>query len=41
MYAPNLKIKLQKPSLVEIEDMVLKSLLQYKHLKAIDEKNHS
>jgi len=41
MYAPNLKIKLQKPSLVEIEDMVLKSLLQYKQLKAIDEKNHT
>ena len=41
VYAPNLKIKLQKPSLVEIEDMVLKSLLQYKHLKAIDEKNHT
>jgi len=41
MYAPNLKLKLQKPSLVEIEDSVMKSLLQYKHLKALDEKNRS
>jgi len=41
MYAPNLKIKLQKPSLAELEEGVLKSLLQYKQLKALDEKNHS
>ena len=30
---PNLKIKLKKPSLVELEDKVLKALIQYKHLK--------
>ena len=33
MFAPNLKIKLKKPSLVELEDKVLKALIQYKHLK--------
>jgi phosphohistidine phosphatase len=33
MYAPNLKLKLQKPSLAEVEDGVLKALLQYKHIK--------
>ena len=33
MFAPNLKIKLKKPSLVELEDKVLKALIQYKHSK--------
>jgi phosphohistidine phosphatase len=33
MYAPNLKLKLRKPSLVEVEDGVLKALFQYKHFK--------
>lgn len=33
MFAPNLKIKLKKPSLAELEDRVLKALIQYKHLK--------
>jgi len=33
MYAPNLKLKLRKPSLVEIQDGVLKALIQYKHFK--------
>jgi len=33
MYAPNLKLKLTKPSLAETEDGVLKSLFQYKHFK--------
>ncbi len=33
MYAPNLKLKLQKPSLIEVENGVLKALLQYKHIK--------
>lgn len=33
MFAPNLKIKLKKPSLAELEDKVLKALIQYKHLK--------
>jgi phosphohistidine phosphatase len=33
MYAPNLKLKLRKPSLAEIEDGVLKALFQYRHFK--------
>jgi phosphohistidine phosphatase len=33
MYAPNLKIKLRKPSLVELEDGIMKALIQYKHFK--------
>ena len=33
MYAPNLKIKLRKPSLVEVEEGVLKALIQYKQYK--------
>ena len=33
MYAPNLKLKLRKPSLIEMEDGVLKALFQYRHFK--------
>jgi phosphohistidine phosphatase len=33
MYAPNLKLKLRKPSLIEFEDGFLKALFQYKHFK--------
>ena len=33
MYAPNLKLKLRKPSLIEIEDGVMKALFQYRHFK--------
>jgi len=36
MYAPNLKIKLSKPSLVEMEDGVLKGLFSYKHFKGLE-----
>jgi len=36
MYAPNLKIRLSKPSLVELEDNILKALLSYKHLKGCE-----
>ncbi len=36
MYAPNLKIKLSKPSLVEIEENILKALISYKHLKGCE-----
>ena len=36
IYSPNLKIKLSKPSLVEIEEGVLKSLLSYKHFKGCE-----
>ena len=35
--APNLKIKLSKPSLAAVEDNVLKALFQYKQIKAIYE----
>jgi len=41
MHAPNLKIKLSKPSLAEVEDGELKGLFEYKHIKAMYEKNHS
>jgi len=41
MHAPNLKIKLSKPSLAEVEDGVLKGLFEYKHIKAMYQKNHS
>jgi phosphohistidine phosphatase len=34
---PNLHIKLSKPSLIEIEDDVLKSQIQYKHAKTVYE----
>jgi len=37
MHAPNLKIKLSKPSLAAVEDNVLKALFQYKQIKAIYE----
>ncbi|EDM24307.1 phosphohistidine phosphatase [Caminibacter mediatlanticus TB-2] len=37
MHAPNLKIKLQKPSLVEIEENVIKGLFQYKHFRELNE----
>ena len=33
MYAPNLKLKLRKPSLIEMEDGVMKALFQYRHFK--------
>jgi len=33
MYAPNLKLKLRKPSLIEIEDGVMKALFEYRHFK--------
>jgi len=33
MYAPNLKLKLRKPSLIEMEEGVLKALFQYRHFK--------
>jgi len=33
MHSPNLKIKLSKPSLVEIEDNVLRGIFSYKHFK--------
>jgi len=36
MHAPNLKIKLSKPSLAEIEDDVLKALFSYKHFKDLN-----
>jgi len=36
MHAPNLKIKLSKPSLAEVEDDVLKALFSYKHFKDLD-----
>ena len=36
MYAPNLKIKLSKPSLAEVEDNILKALFSYKHLKGCE-----
>ena len=36
MYAPNLKIKLSKPSLAEIEEKTLKALISYKHLKGCE-----
>ena len=36
MYAPNLKVKLSKPSLVEMEDGVLKGLFSYKHFKGLE-----
>ncbi len=36
MYAPNLKIKLSKPSIVEIEENILKALISYKHLKGCE-----
>ena len=37
MHAPNLKLKLSKPSLAEVEEGVLKGLFQYKQIKAIYE----
>ncbi len=43
MHAPNLKLKLSKPSLAEVEEGVLKGLFQYKQIKAVYEntfKNH-
>ncbi|WP_456480585.1 phosphohistidine phosphatase SixA [Nautilia sp.] len=33
MYAPNLKLKLRKPSVVEMEDGVMKALLHYRHFR--------
>ena len=36
LYAPNLKLKLTKPSIVEIENGVLKALISYKHLKGCE-----
>ena len=36
MHSPNLKIKLTKPSIAEIEDGVLKSLISYKHFKGCE-----
>jgi len=33
MYAPNLKLKLRKPSLIEMEDGIMKALIQYRHFK--------
>jgi len=33
MYAPNLKLKLRKPSLVEMEEGIMKALIQYRHFK--------
>jgi phosphohistidine phosphatase len=33
MYAPNLKLKLRKPSLIEMEDGEMKALFQYRHFK--------
>lgn len=36
MYSPNLKIKLSKPSIVEIDNNILKALLSYKHFKGIE-----
>jgi len=33
MYAPNLKLKLRKPSLIEMEEGVMKALFQYRHFK--------
>jgi phosphohistidine phosphatase len=38
MHAPNLKIKLSKPSLAHIEENTLKGLFEYKQFKAIYEK---
>jgi len=33
MYAPNLKLKLTKPSLAEMEEGVMRALFQYRHFK--------
>ncbi|ACM93355.1 phosphohistidine phosphatase [Nautilia profundicola AmH] len=33
MYAPNLKLKLRKPSLIEMEEGIMKALIQYRHFK--------
>ncbi|WP_456471368.1 SixA phosphatase family protein [Caminibacter sp.] len=37
MHTPNLKIKLSKPSLVELEDEILKNIFEYKQIKDIYE----
>ena len=37
MHAPNLKLKLQKPSIVEIEDKIMRGLFQYKHFRDLNE----
>ncbi len=36
MHAPNLKMKLSKPSLAEVEENTLKALISYKHLKGCE-----
>ncbi len=36
MHSPNLKIKLSKPSVAEMEENILKALLSYKHFKGIE-----
>ena len=36
MHSPNLKIKLAKPSVAEMDDNILKALLSHKHFKGIE-----
>lgn len=36
MHSPNLKIKLSKPSIAEMEDGILKSLISYRHFKGCE-----